>query len=80
MSLKTPSGRMASRSSLVDAALEGYLAWRVESTAVAASYHDWTRAPRDARAGAFRAYVAALDREEHAASAYQRLLAQSPAV
>jgi hypothetical protein len=62
---------------LVNAGLDRYLTWRAESIALAASYENWTGASGDARAGAFDAYLAALDREEQAASAYQHVLAQA---
>ena len=58
----------------LDAAMEGYVAWRQESRAVAASYRDWNCAARDERGRVSDAYFAALDREELAAAAYQRLV------
>jgi len=57
----------------------GYVTWREESLAVAATYESWTSARSDTRAIAFTEYVAALDREERAASEYQRLLKQAAA-
>jgi hypothetical protein len=53
-----------------------YANWRKETEAVAESYRSWTRAPRDERWLAHAAYLAALDREEHAACAYRRLVEQ----
>jgi hypothetical protein len=77
MSLKRSSPYEAARTELIDAVMDAYVTWREESVAVAASYQRWNRAPRDARGTAFEAYVAALDREEHAASAYRRLIEQA---
>jgi len=54
-----------------------YASWRRENQAVAESYRGWTRAPRDERWLAYAAYLAALDREEHAAWAYRRLVEQA---
>lgn len=57
-----------------DDALElEYTNWRIETEAVAKSYHAWTRASRDERRLAYSAYLAALDREERAASEYRHL-------
>jgi hypothetical protein len=79
MSLKRSSTCAATRTQLIDAVMGGYVTWREESVAVEASYQYWSRAPRDARASAFAAYVAALDREERAAHAYGRLIEQTAA-
>jgi hypothetical protein len=79
MSLKRSSTCAATRTQLIDAVMDGYVTWREESVAVEASYQYWSRAPRDARASAFAAYVAALDREERAASEYGRLIEQTAA-
>jgi len=67
------------RSQLVDAVIDGYVTWREESAAVTATYENWRRASRGERPAAFDAYVAALDREELTASAYQRVLEQAAA-
>ena len=64
----------ARRTELVDAGIGSYVIRREESLAVRANYESWDCAPRQGRTTAFEAYVAALDREERAASAYQRLL------
>lgn len=61
-------------STLIDAVMDGYVAWREESAGVQTSYGHWLRADSHQRELAFAAYVAALDREERAADAYQRLL------
>jgi hypothetical protein len=79
MSLNTPSRSAANRPQLVDAVIDGYVTWREESAAATAAYDRWSCAPRGARATAFGSYVAALDREEHAAAEYQRLLEQAAA-
>lgn len=77
MSLNRSSQCAATHTELIDAVMDGYVNWREESVAVAASYQHWSRAPRDARASAYDAYAAALDREEHAASEYRRLIEQA---
>jgi hypothetical protein len=59
---------------LVDEAFEAYLAWRGECIALERAYRFWTRAGRRDARGAFWAYRAALEREEHAARCYGRLL------
>jgi len=59
---------------LIDAVMEGYVAWREESAAVRAAYDDWRRAAAAEAAPAYAAYGAALDREERAAAAYRRLI------
>ena len=63
-------------SELVDALMDEYVSWREESDAVSKSYSAWSRATRDERWLAYAAYVAALDREEHAAFAYRCLVEQ----
>ena len=62
---------------LIDAVMDGYVAWREESAAVEATYRNWQAARRQEEALAFIAYCAALDREEHAAEHYRRLIAQA---
>ena len=54
----------------VDALLELYLSWRAECHAVWQAYQSWTDSDCSQRAFAYAGYVAALDREEHAAHAY----------
>jgi hypothetical protein len=49
-----------------------YANWRRETEAVAKSYESWARASRDDRWLAYASYMAALDREEHAAASYGR--------
>lgn len=58
---------------LVDAMLDVYVDWREECLAVASAYERWTGAERHGKAMAFSAYLAALDREQFAASSYRRL-------
>jgi hypothetical protein len=65
----------SSISKLIDAVMDGYVAWREESIAVRAAYREWLRAAPAWRGLAFEDYCAALDREERAAGEYQRLLA-----
>ena len=77
MSFEASSACATDRTQLVDTVIEGYIAWRAETAAVTATYQEWTSAPRDGRASAFVAYSTALDREEYAAAAYQRLIQQA---
>ena len=51
------------------------MSWRDACAAVAVSYEDWDRSDRPETKLAFSVYVAALDREEQAAAAYQRAVA-----
>jgi hypothetical protein len=64
---------------LVDAVMESYVSWREQNMAVETAYANWTRAAASERQDTFAAYLAALDREEHAAAAYERILAQASA-
>ena len=61
---------------LVDALIEHYVRWREECATVASSYENWSRADGDTRTLAYSAYLAALDREELAATRYRHLIAQ----
>jgi hypothetical protein len=56
---------------LVDELLDLYVSWREESAAVATSYENWSASERRDNRLAFSAYLAALDREEHAAATYR---------
>jgi hypothetical protein len=67
-------------SKLIDAVMDGYVTWREESMAVHAAYRAWRGAPSAWREIAFDDYCAALDREERAASEYERLLIDAQAV
>jgi hypothetical protein len=80
MSLKEPNRVAVSSSRLrpFDVLIGGYVSWREASAAVTATYENWERVPPDERARAYAAYVTALDSEERAASAYQRLAEQAP--
>ncbi len=60
----------------VDDMMDDYVSWRDACAAVAGSYGDWKCSDRSDKKLAFSVYVAALDREEQAAAAYQRAVAQ----
>ena len=80
MNLKRSPRRGADRLDLLDATMESYVNWRDESRAVAESYRTWSLAVGRERDAAFDRYVAALDREEHAACSYGRLVDRAHAV
>lgn len=61
-------------SALIDAVMDGYVAWREASVGVETAYHRWRQAPAAERQLAFDHYFAELDREENAASEYRRLV------
>ncbi|MEA2210983.1 MAG: hypothetical protein QOF83_931 [Solirubrobacteraceae bacterium] len=65
------------RLDLLDAVFDSYLEWRDESRAVAESYRCWQTSARADREDAFARYVAALDREEHAARDYGNSVEQA---
>jgi hypothetical protein len=76
--MKPGRSAVASPSSLIiDEAMDGYVAWREESAEVEKAYRSWLSAGREDRSLAFAAYAGALDREERAASDYQRLIARA---
>jgi hypothetical protein len=80
ITMKPGRSTVASPSSLViDEAMDGYVAWREESLAVEKAYRNWLSAGREDRSLSFAAYAAALDREERAASEYERLIARATA-
>jgi hypothetical protein len=56
--------------------MDDYVSWRDACAAVAVSYENWKCSVRADMKLAFSAYVAALDREEQAATAYERAVAQ----
>ena len=60
----------------VDELIDDYVSWREACAAVAASYENWECSERRDKKLAFGVYVAALDREEQAAAAYQRAVVQ----
>jgi hypothetical protein len=55
---------------LIDALLERYVSWREECITVRETYRRWTSAQCSESRLAYGAYLAALDREEHAARSY----------
>ena len=59
---------------LVDELIAAYVTWRTECSAVTRSYGLWSTCDRGHRDAAFDVYLAALDREEQAATTYRRLL------
>jgi hypothetical protein len=63
--IDTAHGRRA-----VDELLESYVSWREACRTVEHSYEGWIAADRGGSALAYAAYLAALDREEHAARSY----------
>lgn len=56
--------------------MDDYVSWRDACAVVAVSYEHWKCSDRSNKKLAFSVYVAALDREEQAAAAYQRAVAQ----
>ena len=57
-----------------DALLGYWIEWREEATAAAAAYALWTRSAGERAVLAFAAYRAALEREEAASAAYERVV------
>lgn len=72
--LRTPD-KSATRP-LIDDAFDAYLEWREESAEVWHAYKRWTGAPAREARRKFWAYRAALEREEHAARVYGRLVSR----
>jgi hypothetical protein len=64
------------RRQYVDEMMADYVSWRAACAAVDVSYENWKCSERRDKQLAFSVYVAALDREEQAATAYQRAVAQ----
>ena len=64
------------RRQYVDDMMDDYVSWRDACAAVAVSYEDWKCSDRPDDKLAFSVYVAALNREEQAAAAYQRAVVQ----
>ncbi len=60
----------------IDLMIDDYVSWREACADVVASYDRWKVAERREELLAFTVYVAALDREEWAAIAYQRAIEQ----
>jgi hypothetical protein len=73
-------GRSARQRALVDAAVTAYAQWRSERAAVRAAYRRWIAAGAADNLLAFDAYNDALDREEHAANRYARLISRAGAM
>jgi hypothetical protein len=78
MQLKTLFRSPASDAQLAGAHEASYASWREASDRVAEAYRSWTAAPRSERFLAHAAYMAALEREERAAGAYQELVERRP--
>ena len=57
-------------SQLLDNAFDCYVDWRDEAARVHAAYRRWDRCAERDRAGAYAAYLAAVDSEERAAQLY----------
>ena len=80
MNLRRSPQKDADRVDLLDATMASYANWRDQSRAVAESYRTWSSAVGLERDAAFDRYVAALDREEHAARGYRRLVDRADAL
>jgi hypothetical protein len=65
------------REQLADRAFKHYLDWRDETSSLERAYDRWVRAPREERAFAYAGYMAALDREEHAAARYEEAMSKA---
>jgi len=74
--MKLPRTRDRWTERLLDDAFDAYLEWRDESAEVWHAYRRWSGAPAREARRKFFAYRAALEREEHAARVYGRLLSQ----
>jgi hypothetical protein len=62
------------RRRLMNQAMDAYARWRDQCSAVDVAYRHWAAARGHDSAVWFTAYCAALDREEHAAERYERLI------
>ena len=69
--------RSVRRGALMDAAVTAHAQWRTECAAVRGGYRRWVAAGAGDNAFAFYAYNDALDREEHAAKRYARLISRA---
>jgi uncharacterized Zn finger protein (UPF0148 family) len=76
MQLKTLFRSPPSNAELASAQEACHASWREASDDVAEAYRNWDAAPRVERFLAHAAYLASLEREEHAASAYQEVVEQ----
>ena len=75
--MNAPKPDWSAREALVNEAMTAYVAWREAATAVRDAYRRWQAAGREERYFAFAGYRSALEREEHAAAGYARLLASA---
>jgi hypothetical protein len=81
-----PSGGQTSELALLvgrqhlDDLVDDYVSWREACAAASAAYDNWNCASRKDQRPAFSEYVTALDREEEAATLYQRTLEQLAAM
>jgi hypothetical protein len=66
----TPDRMRLSDGWAVDQLLEGYVSWREECEEVWMAYERLAARDRTERRAAYAAYLAALEREEHAARTY----------
>jgi hypothetical protein len=64
------------RRQYVDEMMDDYVSWRDACAAVTVSYENWKCSDSADERVAFSVYLAALDREEQAAAAYERAIAQ----
>jgi hypothetical protein len=71
-----PEQSLADLIGLVDELIAAYVTWRTRCSAVTRSYGLWGTCDRGHRDAAFGVYVAALDREEQAATTCRHLLEQ----
>jgi dTDP-4-dehydrorhamnose reductase len=62
--------KRSQRQRMVHAAMDAYLRWRDECDAVSDAYRRWADVREPEAEPAWRAYEAALDREEHASALY----------
>jgi hypothetical protein len=69
-------GSPADLIALVDELIAAYVTWRTECSRVTTVYGLWNTCGRRHRDAVFDVYVAALDREERAASTYRSVLEQ----
>ncbi len=72
----TPEHSPADLIVLIDELIAAYVSWRTECSAVTRAYRFWSTGGRRHRDAAFDVYVAALDREERAATTYRSVLEQ----
>jgi hypothetical protein len=63
-----------SQTRLVDVLIEAYVSWREACLQVSDAYGSWARETGVHATSAFGRYMAALDREEHAAEVYAGLV------